>query len=190
MPLSPRKQPLVSRSSNAKLCELLLKAIFQPEVTDRISFEPCFCWPQRSKLPCSLRQHDSPCDCLHSTCSFHLPGKESLKSGNYCDISHLTTKHWSSTKMLQFMYLLFEICCFFKWPLEPLTQSYFSRDFFLGQNYSELVHSILSEMEILTCILLTHMYLEDFLFFQIVTVRGGGAVWSFTNRNWIQRSWI
>lgn len=190
MPLSPWKQPLVSRSSNAKLCELLLKAIFHPEVTDRISFEPCFCWPQRSKLPCSLRQHDSPCDCLHSTCSFHLPGKESLKSGNYCDISHLTTKHWSSTKMLQFMYLLFEICCFFKWPLEPLTQSYFSRDFFLGQNYSELVHSILSEMEILICILLTHMYLEDFLFFQIVTVRCGGAVWSFTNRNWIQRSWI
>lgn len=144
MPLSPWKQPLVSRSSNAKPCKLLLKAIFHPEVIDRISFEPCFCWPQRSKLPCSLRQHDSLCDCLHSPCSFHLPGKESLKSGNYCDISHLTTKHWSSTKMLQFMYLLFEICCFFKWPLKTLTQSYFSRDFFLVQNYSELVHFVWS----------------------------------------------
>lgn len=31
-------------------------------------------------------------------------------------------------------------------------------------------------MKILTCILLTHMYLEHFLYFQIVTVRMGGCL--------------
>jgi len=34
-----------------------------------------------------------------------------------------------------------------------------SREFFLGENYSELVHSVLFEMEIFIRILLAQMYL-------------------------------
>lgn len=107
IPLSLWKQSLVSRSSKAKLWELILEFFFYPEAIYRISFEPCLCWPQRSKLlPYSWRQYDSPSDCLHSNCSFHLPREESLKSDNYCGISQPTAKRCSSPVMLEFVWFI------------------------------------------------------------------------------------